>query len=79
MDLNSLSQWLDNNLPTLYYEKTKFMIFASKKQSTLVSTVDITIQNKKVLQQTSFNYVSVTLSSDLTWNEHIENMTTNIN
>ena len=78
-DLNSLSKWLNNNLLTLNYEKTKFMIFASKKQSTLVSNVDITIQNKKVLQETSFKYLGVTLSSDLTWNEHIENMTTRIN
>ena len=45
-DLNSLSQWLNNNLLTLNYEKTKFMIFANKKQST---KVDITIENKKVL------------------------------
>ena len=40
-DLNSLYQWLNNNLLTLNYEKTKFMIFANKKQPTLASTVDI--------------------------------------
>ena len=51
-DLNSISKWLNNNFLTLNYEKTKFIIFASKKQSTLVSNVDITIQNKKVLQET---------------------------
>ena len=50
-DLNSLYQWLNNNLLTLNYEKTKFMIFASKKQPTLASTVDICIQNKKILQE----------------------------
>ena len=66
-DLDSLSQWLNNNLLTLNYEKTKFMIFANKKQST---NVDITIQNKKVSQETSFKYLGVTLSSDLTWHNH---------
>ena len=75
-DLNSLSQWLNNNLLTLNYEKTKFMVFASKKQST---KVDITIENKKVLQETSFNYLGVTLSSDLTWHNHINNMIAKIN
>ena len=75
-DLNSLSQWLNNNLLTLNYEKTKFMIFANKKQST---KVDITIENKKVLQETSFNYLGVTLSSDLTWHNHINNIITKIN
>ena len=75
-DLNSLSQWLNNNLLTLNYEKTKFMIFANKKQST---KVDITNENKKVLQETSFNYLGVTLSSDLTWHNHINNIITKIN
>ena len=75
-DLNSLSQWLNNDLLTLNYEKTKFMIFANKKQST---KVDITIENKKVLQESSFNYLGVTLSSDLTWHNHIDNMITKIN
>ena len=74
-DLNSLSQWLNNNLLTLNYEKTKFMIFANKKQST---KVDITIENKKVLEESSFNYLGVTLSSDLTWHNHIDNMITKI-
>ena len=45
------------------------MIFASKEQST---NVDITIQ------ETSFNYFGVTLSSDLTWHNHIDNMISKI-
>jgi hypothetical protein len=60
-DLDSPSQWLNSNLQTLNYEKTKFMIFANKKQST---NVDITIQNKKVSQETSFKYLDVTIGSD---------------
>ena len=64
-DLNSLYQWLNNNLLTLNYEKTKFMIFANKKQPTLASTVDICIQTKKILQEKSLKYLGVTLTSDL--------------
>ena len=75
-DLCSLSQWLNNNLLTLNYEKTKFMIFANKNQPT---NVVIAIQDKKVSQETSFKYLGVTLSSDLTWHNHIEDMITKIN
>ena len=78
-DLNSLSQWLNNNLLTLNYEKTKFMIFANKKQPISDSIVDINIQNKKILQEKSFEYLGVTLTSDLTWHEHVDNMMTKIN
>ena len=73
-DLSSLSQWLDNNLLTLNYKKTKFMIFVHKKQST---NVHITIQDKKLSQETSFKYLGVNLSSDLTW--YIDDMITKIN
>ena len=78
-DLNSLYQWLNNNLLTLNYEKTKFMIFANKKQPTLASTVDICIQTKKILQEKSLKYLGVTLTSDLTWHEHVDNIMSKIN
>ena len=78
-DLDSLPQWLNNNLLRLNYEKTKFMIFANKKQPILDSIVDIKIQNKKILQEKSFKYLAVTLTSDLTWHEHVDNILTKIN
>ena len=36
-----------------------------KKKQILASTVDILIQNKKILQEKSFKYFGVTLTSDL--------------
>ena len=66
-------------LLTLNYEKTKFVIFANKKQSTLAFSVDITIQNKKILQEKPFVYLDVILTSDLTWHEHVDNMITKTN
>ena len=45
-DLESLSQWLNDNLLTLNYDKTKFMIFANKKLTPSLSDVTITVQNR---------------------------------
>ena len=59
-DLQSLSHWLNNNLLTLNYEKTKFMIFTNRKQSFI--NVNITIQNEKVSKEKSIKYPGVTFS-----------------
>ena len=76
-DLQSLSHWLNNNLLTLNYEKTKFMIFTNRKQSFI--NVNITIQNEKVSQEKSMKYLGVTFSEDLSWHEHIDKMISKIN
>jgi hypothetical protein len=76
-DLQSLSHWLNNNLLTLNYEKTKFMIFTNRKQSFI--NVNITIQNEKVSQEKSMKYLGVTFSEDLSWHEHIDKIISKIN
>ena len=61
-DLQSLSKWLNENLLTLNYDKTKFLIFANKKQLKTYSNINITINNQKIKQGQSFKYLGVTLS-----------------
>ena len=76
-DLESLSLWLNNNLLTLNYEKTKFMIFSNKKHAH--SDININVQNEKVQRERSMKYLGITLSEDFSWHEHIDNMINKIN
>ena len=78
-DLESLSQWLNNNLLTLNYDETKFMIFANKKPTPSLSDVTITVENHKVLREKSITYLGITLSEDFSSHEHIDNMIAKIN
>ncbi len=78
-DLELLSFWLNNNLLTLNYDKTKFMIFANKKQSMSLPAIDMTIKNKLVSQEKSMKYLGVILTQDLSWQEHTDNMIAKIN
>ena len=76
-DLQSLSHWLNNNLLTLNYDKTKFMIFTNRQQSA-PSNINITINNKMVLQAYK-QYLGLSFSPDPSWQEHIDNVITKIN
>ena len=78
-DLESLSDWLNNNLLTLNNNKTKFMIFSNKKQSQSHPDVTITVQSKKIEREGSIQYLGITLSEDFSWHEHIDNLIKKIN
>ena len=56
-DLQSLSNWLNENLLTLNYEKTKFLFFAlDRKHLKSYSNINITINNQKIKQGKSIRY-----------------------
>ena len=79
-DLQSLSNWLNENLLTLNYEKTKFLFFANRKHLKSYSNINITINtNQKIKQGKSIKYLGITLSEDLSWHDHIDNLITKIN
>ena len=72
----SLSNWLNENILTLNYEKTKFLIFANGKHLKSYSNINIPINNQKIKQG---KYLEITLREDLSWHDHIDNLITKIN
>ena len=57
----------------------KFTIFANRKHLKSYSNINITINNQKIKQGKSIKYLWITLSEDLSWHDHIDNLITRLN
>jgi hypothetical protein len=78
-DLQSLSTYLNHNLLTLNHDKTKFIIFAGRQRLKTISNLNITIYDRKINQDHALEYLGITISENLSWNEYIENLMSKIN
>ena len=63
---------------SLNYEKTKSLFFANRKHLKSYSNINITINNQKIQRGKSIKYLGITLSEDLSWHDHIDNLITKI-
>ena len=76
-DLNLISQWLDQNLLTLNYKKSKLVLFGSN--SHLKSFTNISIHVNEHQLECTFKYLGITFTENLTWSDHLNNISTKIN
>ena len=67
-DLNSLSDWAFQNRMTFNPSKTKVMHVTRSRN---IHTPIYTIDSSPLSSVASVQYLGVTISSDLTWNKHI--------
>ena len=71
-----LVSWFKTNKLTINYQKTKFMIFHSKQTKLLPPK--IMIDGNQIEHVSSFNYLGITLDTNLSYNIHIESIKTSI-
>jgi hypothetical protein len=78
-DLNLISQWLDQNLLTLNCKKSKFFLFGSNSRLKSFTNISIHVNEHQLACERTFKYLGITFSENLTWSDHLNNISTKIN
>ena len=69
-DLNTLNAWSNSSRLLFNPLKCKYMVITRKKANSLVPPI-ITLGSSVIERTYSYKYLGVTISSDLSWSEHI--------
>ena len=69
VDINNISMWTSINLMSLNTEKCKCMLLTNKRNS---DHPPLLLNNQNLEQVKQYNYLGVTISSNLRWSPHIE-------
>ena len=75
-EVELISDWMRANKLTLNYSKTKIMLFTKKVKDK--RTLNITIDNQKIEQVSTFRYLGVIIDDKLNWKPHVESICTKI-
>ena len=78
-DLKHLCRWFNDNLLTLNVSKCKFVIYGSSSKVAKFDNVSITVNDSILDRIDSFKYLGVTIQQNLTWSEHIDNISKKFN
>ena len=78
-DLSSVSQWLHGNKVTLNLDKTKSMIIGSNRKLSNITSFSLSVSDNDINTVPSFKYLGVMISTNFTWVNHIEYISSKIN
>lgn len=73
-ELDKINTWFKLNKLSLNVKKTNFIMFASKRNSSInssLNTLEIKIDNSKIEQVHSSKFLGVIINQTLSWNDHI--------
>ena len=68
-ELKHVSDWLACNKLSLNIDKTKYMLFHRKRKN--IINPSISINNVNIERVHSFNFLGLTLNTNLTWKDHL--------
>ena len=69
------ARWTEQNYMKMYSEKSKEIIISFAQDGNFRSTIpDIKIDGRDIAQVCHAKLLGVTISQDLTWNKHVENI-----
>jgi hypothetical protein len=74
-----ISQWLDQILLTLNCKKSKFILFGSNSHLKSFTNISIHVNEHQLARERTFKYLGITFSENLTWSDHLNNISTKIN
>ena len=78
-DLQKIGDWLINNQLTLNTSKTKVMLIGSSRKLCKIDSISIQVYDSAVERVEDFKYLGVTFSSDMTWSDHIDDLSAKVN
>ena len=78
-DLHSICKWLDENLLTLNCAKSKFLLFGGNRRLKTFTNISIYVNDQQLAREQTFKYLGITFSENLTWSDHISNVSIKIN
>ena len=75
-ELSKICGWFGANKLALNVSKTKYMVFRTANKH--VTYPQLNINGINIERVTNFNFLGLTLSSTLSWNQHINKISLNI-
>lgn len=77
-ELNLITDWLCLNKLSLNAKKTKMMIFHHRQRNISNLKLNLYINNTKIEQVNEFNFLGLLLDECMTWNSHIQKISSKI-
>ena len=77
-ELQKLTEWLQINKLSLNVGKTKYMLFQKQKSKRMYDWLELEINGTKISRVDTFNFLGLTLNSNLDWKDHINTIANKI-